>query len=129
MNTDETPAYRAFLDGATSPRVPGDRTAAGDALGRLGKLEQLKADLSPLSPARLPRRDRRRRDRRRQRTLVRNFVGRPLLCAWDDCDHNGYEEVKVIVKDGDKRLHYVFCSERHKQMHIAGHRSYGNLHA
>ena len=70
-----------------------------------------------------------RRRTARHRTLVRNALGVPLRCAWDDCDHNGYEEVKVLVRDGDKTLHYVFCSDRHKRMHIAGHRSYGNLRA
>lgn len=60
------------------------------------------------------------------RTLVRNERGIPLKCCWDDCDRNGYDENKVVVTDGNKKLHYIFCNDTHKQMHINGHRKYGN---
>lgn len=59
-------------------------------------------------------------------TRVRNALGVPILCAWDDCQSDGFEEHKVIVREPSKTLHYVFCSERHRQFHIAGHRAYGN---
>lgn len=61
------------------------------------------------------------------RRLVRNSLGVPILCAWDDCQKPGYEEVKVIVKEPTKELHYIFCSERHKAFHVGGHEHYGQL--
>lgn len=61
------------------------------------------------------------------RTLVRNPEGVPLPCCWDECENPGYEENKVIVREPQKTLHYIFCSDRHKRYHINGHRDYGNL--
>ena len=61
------------------------------------------------------------------RTLVRNGQGKPIMCAWDDCERNGYDEIKVIVREPRKNLHYIFCSEQHMRFHIMGHHSYGKL--
>lgn len=112
--------------------VPGPRTKLGEAWVKRNRLDEASAVLDAAFPGlgaaaggRLPV----RRRTPRHRTLVRNAQGVPLLCAWDDCEKDGYEEVKVIVRDNGKNLHYVFCSERHKRMHIAGHQSYGNLTA
>ena len=52
---------------------------------------------------------------------------KPILCAWDDCQNAGYDEIKVVVNEPTKKLHYIFCSERHKRYHIHGHRDYGKL--
>jgi len=43
-----------------------------------------------------------------------------VICAWSDCDKDGYENFKVRVKthsDGaeERYMNYVFCSERCKQ--------------
>ena len=61
------------------------------------------------------------------RTLVRNGMGIPILCAWDDCQKNGFDEIKVIVREPQKALHYIFCSTMHKRFFVNGHRDYGNL--
>jgi hypothetical protein len=61
------------------------------------------------------------------RTMVRNGQGIPILCAWDTCDSPGFDEIKVVVNEPRKKLHYIFCSEKHKQYHINGHRAYGNV--
>lgn len=62
------------------------------------------------------------------KTEVRNPVtGNVILCAWDDCRNPGYDEIKVIVKEPKKTLHYIFCSERHKRFHTHGHHEYGKL--
>lgn len=61
------------------------------------------------------------------KTVVRNDFGVPILCAWDDCQNSGYDEIKVIVTEQGKRLHYIFCSEQHRQLHINGHHEYGKL--
>lgn len=104
--------------------VPGPRTKLGEALVKINQLDALLPGLGLGAPGgRLPV----RRRTPRHRTLVRNARGVPLLCAWDDCERDGYEEVKVIVRDAGKELHYVFCSERHKSMHLAGHVDYGNV--
>lgn len=53
-------------------------------------------------------------------------TGNAILCAWDDCEKAGFDEIKVVVKEPHKSLHYIFCSEVHKRFHMAGHRNYGN---
>lgn len=60
------------------------------------------------------------------RTRVRNALGIPIKCAWDTCERDGYDEIKVVVREQNKNLHYIFCSEGHRQYHINGHHSYGN---
>lgn len=59
--------------------------------------------------------------------MVRNGHGIPIKCVWDDCEKPGYDEIKVIVKEPQKHVHYIFCSERHKRFHIRGHQDYGKL--
>lgn len=61
-------------------------------------------------------------------TTVRNpTTGNIILCAWDTCDRPGFDEIKFVVKEPTKNLHYIFCSERHKRYHLHGHRDYGKL--
>lgn len=59
------------------------------------------------------------------KTLVRNDHGIPILCAWDTCEKAGYDEIKFVVNEPTKKLHYIFCSEVHKRYHLHGHREYG----
>ena len=58
---------------------------------------------------------------------------RKVMCAWDECDRDGYELNKVRVNYGTPQspqvVSYVFCTERHKQFWINSHRKYGNLPA
>lgn len=62
------------------------------------------------------------------RTTVRNpGTGNLILCAWDDCGKPGYDEIKIVVNEPQKKLHYIFCSDRHKRYHIHGHREYGKV--
>lgn len=64
------------------------------------------------------------------RTLVRNTsTGIPMMCCWDDCTRDGYDEIKIIVREPQKNLHYIFCSERHKRLYTTAHREYGKLGA
>ncbi len=47
-------------------------------------------------------------------------TGRHIICSWDTCENDGFELYKVRVNTAqegyEKRyMHYVFCSERHKQ--------------
>lgn len=49
--------------------------------------------------------------------------GQWILCAWDECDRQGYELYKVRVREGQTIIQYVFCSERHKQYWIESSRS------
>lgn len=61
-------------------------------------------------------------------TRVHNPVtGNVILCAWDDCQKPGYDEIKIIVTEPTKKLHYIFCSERHKRYQLHGHREFGKL--
>lgn len=63
------------------------------------------------------------------RTPVINSLGNHLPCCWDDCERDGYDEIKVVVKEPQKQLHYVFCSERHKRLYLNAHHDYGRLGA
>lgn len=65
--------------------------------------------------------------------------GTHVMCAWDDCEKDGVELHKVRVLDTKPGItptyiHYVFCSERHRQYWINsaprdGSIGYGNLPA
>ena len=47
-----------------------------------------------------------------------------VTCAWSDCERDGYENNKIIIHEHAKtigcssplakHIHYVFCSERHR---------------
>jgi hypothetical protein len=45
-----------------------------------------------------------------------------VMCAWDDCERDGYEMYKIVVETGNVKdghpsrpLTYIHCSERHRQ--------------
>lgn len=58
-------------------------------------------------------------------------TGRKIVCAWDTCDRDAFEMYHVRVhqhseqyKSSDERyMHYVFCTEDHKQYWVASMRS------
>lgn len=60
-----------------------------------------------------------------------------LLCCWDDCEEQGVDLHKVMVhahargytcnNPFSQHVWYVFCSERHRQLWMNGHRAYGHL--
>jgi hypothetical protein len=51
-----------------------------------------------------------------------------LLCCWDTCDQYGYENIKAVERTGPMQyIHYVFCSERHKQYWLNSTRDLNNL--
>ncbi len=56
---------------------------------------------------------------------------RHVMCAWDDCEKDGYELHKVRINygkaDTPQIVNHVFCSDRHKQYFINSHRAYGSL--
>lgn len=56
---------------------------------------------------------------------------RHVMCAWDDCENDGYELHKVRVNygktDTPQIVNHVFCSERHLQYWVNSQKSYGNL--
>jgi hypothetical protein len=46
-----------------------------------------------------------------------------VMCAWDTCEKDGYENNKVVVRDSApghqlKTITYVFCSETHRNYFI-----------
>lgn len=51
---------------------------------------------------------------------------RMITCAWSDCDRDGFENNKIVVHEHAKpvpcdsslakHIHFVFCSERHRNM-------------
>jgi hypothetical protein len=55
-----------------------------------------------------------------------------IMCAWDDCELQGYELNKVVINDAapgypPRYMRFVFCTERHKYFFVHSHRDYGNL--
>lgn len=56
---------------------------------------------------------------------------RHVMCAWDDCERDGYELYKIRVNEaayGPPRMYnYVFCTERHKQFFLHSAKAYGKL--
>lgn len=54
--------------------------------------------------------------------------GTYVMCAWDTCERNGFENNKVIIHEGQgKTTTYVFCTERHRQYWINSIRDMNNL--
>lgn len=56
---------------------------------------------------------------------------RHVMCAWDECEKDGYELHKARVNYGTAGqphvVSHVFCCENHKQYWINSVNSYGNL--
>lgn len=57
---------------------------------------------------------------------------RHVMCAWDECDRDGYEMHKISINYAnsgyeDRIVSYVFCTERHMQFWKNSHRGYGQL--
>jgi hypothetical protein len=56
---------------------------------------------------------------------------RHVMCAWDDCQDDGYDlnQVRLNYGTGDNPyiVKHVFCTERHKQYWINSVRHYGHL--
>ncbi len=55
---------------------------------------------------------------------VRNASGKPLLCCWNDCDRDGYDNYKLVVphdspqRPGDT-LTYIFCGPMHRNYYVS----------
>jgi hypothetical protein len=56
---------------------------------------------------------------------------RHVMCAWDDCERDGFDLHQVRINYGKALtphvVKHVFCTERHKQFFINSHRQYGVL--
>jgi hypothetical protein len=56
---------------------------------------------------------------------------RHVMCAWDDCENDGFELYKCKVNYGKAGtphiVIHVFCSERHRQYWINSVKGYGHL--
>jgi hypothetical protein len=72
--------------------------------------------------------------------MISGRTGKRLLCMWEQCERAGRTEFDVIVTERDpsdhgknlltpNRVHFLFCSERHKQYFVNSHRDMGNLPA
>jgi hypothetical protein len=54
---------------------------------------------------------------------------RHVMCAWDVCEKDGYENYKFVEETGNvaagwpsRPLTYVFCSEKHRQYWLQSYR-------
>lgn len=63
--------------------------------------------------------------------LVRNqFTERILPCCWDDCTHNGDDQIRIVQRSEsgpNDTVTYIFCSDIHRSMWQNAHKSYGNV--
>lgn len=54
-----------------------------------------------------------------------------IMCSWDECERYGVMLYGVRIPYGvspnDYTVIHLFCSERHKQYFLNGHRHYGKL--
>ena len=71
--------------------------------------------------------------------MISGRTGKRLECMWE-CSKPGRTEYTVIVTQGDpseagknlltpNRVHFLFCSQRHKDYFVNSHRDMGNLPA
>lgn len=63
----------------------------------------------------------------RIRKVYNMSTGNRLMCCWTDCDRDGTTLHEVRVREGVRRIIYVFCSERHRLLFAHSHRDMGNL--
>lgn len=54
-------------------------------------------------------------------------TGELILCAWDDCETPGHDEIHIDQTSGGRKARYIFCTERHRQYYRNSPRSHGNL--
>lgn len=59
--------------------------------------------------------------------VVNPMTGDRVPCCWADCWNDGQDEIKIVKHTDGANLHYIFCSELHKQFYMHSHLSYGNL--
>jgi len=59
--------------------------------------------------------------------------GTHVMCAWDTCERDGFENFKVVTHNGatmanrdERNMVYVFCTERHKRYWLASIRPGNN---
>lgn len=50
-----------------------------------------------------------------------------LMCCWNDCEKDGVDLHRIRVREGDRWVIYVFCSERHKMLQAHSHVDMGKL--
>lgn len=71
------------------------------------------------------------RKRGATRQLVRGQDGAALLCAWDDCQDQGDNRVRVVMREGTKErpvnITAVFCKDFHRALWLNAHRAQGNV--
>lgn len=58
-----------------------------------------------------------------RKRVLSHDTGRWILCAWDDCERQGYENHKVQINEAKpgfppKIIKFVFCSDGHRQYFI-----------
>lgn len=53
--------------------------------------------------------------------------GAHLTCMWLDCEKPGHEEIKAVVREPLRTIHFVFCSYRHRAYWTNSHRNHMNL--
>lgn len=52
-----------------------------------------------------------------------------VVCAWDECERPAWDEIKIKITDpgSHKTVHYIFCTERHRDYYRHSHVKMGML--
>lgn len=61
------------------------------------------------------------------RKVLSHDSGQWILCAWDECERQGYELYKARVNERQHIIQYIFCSERHKMYWVNSHIKFGKV--
>lgn len=69
--------------------------------------------------------------------VLSGTTGQWIRCAWFECDRDGVELHKARFHEHartmscahplSKHVHFIFCSERHRQYYLHSHRDMWNL--
>ena len=58
---------------------------------------------------------------------VSGATGAFILCSWWDCDRYGDDKYEHVHREGVRYAHYLFCTERHRELWRYSRESAGNL--
>lgn len=59
--------------------------------------------------------------------MISAATGNVLPCCWTDCTRPGDSMYEAIRREPGRKIHFVFCSERHRRYWVNSVRDMGNL--
>lgn len=59
--------------------------------------------------------------------MISVSTGRPLPCCWTDCERLGDTRYQAVVREPERNLIYLFCTDGHLHYWVNSHKDMGNL--